>query len=1212
MPKNATFGAQKNKQQNMKLNHPHTYVYPLWGLFMIALVFACEKPTSSTVYKKLDSSITGLDFVNEITETDSFNILETEFIYNGGGVAVGDLNGDGLQDLFFAGNQVDNRLYINKGGLKFQDISTSSGVQKPNPEIWSSGVTILDINLDGLQDIYVCNTLSEEANNRRNLLYINQGNDGEGNPSFQEMGAAYGVADTSHSSHAQFFDYDRDGDLDLFVGVNLIEGRYPNQFVDIKLDGTGLNRDNLFRNDWDESLGHPVFTDVSLEAGLLQDGYSHSTLIHDFNEDGWPDIYVANDYQSDDLIFINNQDGTFTNQAGKIFKHFSLSAMGSDVADFNNDGAADFFTTEMQPYYNKRKKLFQGESSYQMQILTERFGYNYQYTRNTLQLNRGTDPDTDLPVFSEVGMYAQVQETDWSWAALFADYDNDGWQDLYVANGFPRDVTDRDFADFRAFASNLVTTKELYERIPEVKSPNFLFRNQGDLTFASVGKEWGLAFPSFSNGAAYADLDNDGDLELVTNNIDDEAFLFENTTNQASMVSPSQQYLRVNLQGPESNPGAYGAKIEIRHGGIQQLRFNLSNRGYLSQSENIAHFGLGEVSEIDTLLVTWPDGRQTLQEGVKSNQILEIAYETAGASKDLAASTDKLFAEVAANYQLAYEHKDIDFIDFNFQRTLPHKFSQYGPSIAIGDANGDGRDDVFLGGSRGFDQTWMWQQADGQFQSETISFKTDGEKREEDIASLLFDADGDKDLDLYLVRGNAQSEAGSALYQDVLYINDGTGQFTLASDALPEMTANGSCVKAADFDRDGDLDLFVGSRVLPRAYPLPDRCYLLRNDSEGGKAKFTDITASINEKLLKPGLITDALWTDVDGDQWPDLMLAGEWMSLMVFQNEEGKGLKDITAASGLAEYAGWWNSLAAADLDQDGDMDYIAGNFGENLYFRCTSDQPLKIYGQDLDQNGMVDPLISCYWQDSLGNKDEYLYHPRQDLVKQFVGIRKKFNTYGEYGEATVSEMFTPEEMEGATILTANWMKTAVIENLGNGKFELKALPIEAQLAPVYAILPYDLNQDGQIDLLMIGNDHGIEVQQGRADAFNGLALVNQGGFEFQPLSLAESNFMVRGDGIGMATIGLETGQELILATQHRGSLRAFELKNENKGQVIPLQQTEVKARHFLADGKQQVEELYWGSSFLSQRGRYVMKSPNVSKIELLAADGTVSRTIE
>lgn len=1195
----------------MRHNHPYTAISVLYVLFVLILSSACDSSHSDTTYRLLPSLESGVDFINEITETDSFNILETEFIYNGGGVAVGDLNGDGWQDLFFAGNQVDNRLYLNQGGLKFKDISQEAKVTKPNPAIWSSGVNIVDINRDGRSDIYVCNTLTDDPRYRRNLLYINQGNDNQGHPTFVELGAAYGVDDPSHSSHAQFFDYDNDGDLDLFIGVNLIEGRYPNQFVDIKLDGTGLNRDNLFRNDWSEELGHPIFTDVSLEAGLLQDGYSHSTLIHDFNDDGWQDIYVANDYQSDDLIFINNQDGTFTNQAGKIFKHFSLSAMGSDVADFNNDGAADFFTTEMQPYYNKRKKLFQGESSYQMQILTERFGYNYQYTRNTLQLNQGTDPDTQLPVFSEVGMYAQVQETDWSWAALFADYDNDGWQDLYVANGFPRDVTDRDFGDFRAFASNLVSIQELYERIPEVKSPNFLFRNQGDLSFASVGKDWGLAIPSFSNGAAYADLDNDGDLELITNNIDDEAFLFENTLIQGDKVPAAQQYLRVKLKGWDVNPDNYGAKIEIKAGGARQIRYSLSNRGYLSQSENIAHFGLGRIAQVDSLIVYWPDGKQSILLGIKANQLLEVDYESAQEPKLFPEQVETPpLQEVADQYQLNYQHQDLDFIDFNFQRTLPHKFSQYGPSIAVGDANGDGRDDIFLGGSRGFDQTWMWQQADGQFRQETVSYKTDSEKREEDIASLLFDVDGDADLDLYLVRGNAQSEAGSRLYQDALYLNNGKGQFSLATGALPEMTANGSCVKAADFDRDGDLDLFVGSRVLPRAYPLPDRCYLLRNDSDNSQVKFTDVTALFNEKLLKPGLITDALWTDVDGDQWPDLMLAGEWMSLMVFRNEAGESMRDLTETSGLADYKGWWNSLAASDLDQDGDMDYIAGNFGENLYFRCTSDEPLRIYGQDLDKNGMVDPLISCYWQDSLGNRNEYLYHPRQDLVKQFVGIRKKFNTYGEYGEATVPEMFSEEEMEGATILSANWMKTAIIENLGEGKFKLKALPIEAQLAPVYAILPYDLNQDGQMDLLMVGNDHGIEVQQGRADAFNGLALLNQNGLEFRPLSMAESNFSVRGDGIGMAKL-LSNGQEIIIATQNRDSLRAFRPVH-GTAQYVPLQAEEVKAIYYLQGEKRRLEEFYWGHSFMSQQGRFVTKTDLVDKIELLNDKGEVSRVLD
>ncbi len=1196
----------------MKHNHPSIYTSLLFFLTSLLLLVSCEDRQNSTTYRLLSPTESGVNFINEITETDSFNILMTEFIYNGGGVAVGDLNGDGLEDLFFTGNQVDNALFLNQGKLKFQDVSEIANIQKTVSTQWSSGVNILDINLDGQLDIYVCNTLDENPDNRRNLLYVNQGNNSDNIPTFKEMGAAYGLDDPSHSSHAQFFDYDNDGDLDLFVGVNLIEGRYPNQFIDIKLDGTGLNRDNLFQNNWDENLGHPVFKDVSLEAGLLQDGYSHSTLIHDFNEDGWQDIYVANDYQSDDLIFINNQNGTFTNQAGKIFKHFSLSAMGSDVADINNDGDADFFTTEMQPYYNKRKKLFQGESSYQMQILTERYNYNYQYTRNTLQLNQGTNPSTGLPIFAEVGMYAQVQETDWSWAALFADYDNDGWQDLYVANGFPRDVTDRDFADFRAFASNLVSTKELYEKIPEVKSPNFLFKNKGDLSFESIGKDWGLAIPSFTNGAAYADLDNDGDLELITNNIDDAAFIFENTLVKNEIIPADKNYLRVQLKGAQKNPDAFGASVQIRHEGKRQQRFLLSGRGYLSKSENTLHFGLEKASTIDTLIVTWPDKKQSIMTAVAANQLLVVNYETAGATMPAGKTPIAAFLEVASAHGLQYKNEDLDYIDFNFQRTLPHKFSQYGPSIAVGDANGDGLADVFLGGSRTFDETWMWQQSDGTFTSESVSYKVDSEKREEDIGSLLFDAEGDGDLDLYLVRGNAQSEAGNALYQDVLYLNNGNGGFTPATDALPEMLANGSCVKAADFDGDGDLDLFVGSRVLPRSYPLPDRCYLLRNDSQADQVKFTDITAEVSTDLLKPGLISDALWTDINGDQWPDLILAGEWMPLTIFENQEGKSFQNITETSGLADYRGWWNSLTAADLDQDGDMDYIAGNFGENLYFRCTSDEPIRIYGKDLDDNGMIDPLISCYWQDSMGKKDEYLYHPRPDLVKQFVGIRKKFNTYGEYGEATVADMFTEEELEGALVLSANWMKSAVIENLGDGTFNVKALPIEAQLAPVYGILPYDINQDGQLDLLLVGNDHGVEVQQGRADAFNGLAMINESGFNFAPLSIAESNFMVKGDASGMVSLLAGKDKELILAGQNRDDLRVFSPTAPASQEYVSLSPTETKALYYLEDGSKRLEEFYWGSGYMSQKERYVSKRGGVSKIELLDSKGEISRVIE
>ncbi len=1187
-------------------------ITPRFILFAFAcLAMGCQ-PDRMHFAQRLPEE-TGVHFINRITENDSLNILKVEFVYNGGGVAIGDLNGDGWDDLFFTGNQVDNAAYLNRGQFRFEDITGRAGLQKTHPRQWSSGVNVLDINRDGRLDVYVCNTLQAEESLRRNLLYVNQGNDADGVPLFEEMAAAYGLDDPSHSSHAQFFDYDNDGDLDLFVGVNWIEREYPSQFVELTHDGSAPNRDRLFRNDWIDSLGHPVFTDVSLQAGLVHDGYSHSTLIYDFNNDGWQDIYVANDYWSNDLIFINQQNGTFTNQAGKIFKHFSLSAMGSDLADLNGDGQAEIFTSEMQPYYNKRKKLFQSESSYQTQIYTEEYNYEYQYTRNTLQLNQGTNPATGLPLFSDIGLFARVQETDWSWASLFADYDNDGWTDLYIANGFPKDVIDHDFSDFRIYARNLVSQEKLLAAIPQVKSPNFLFRHRGDLTFENVTKDWGLDLPSFSNGAAYGDLDQDGDLDLVVNNIDDPAFLFENKQHQPGKLNPNGHFLRIQLQGPVSNPDAFGASVDIYHAGRRQKKYLLSARGYLSTPEHALHFGLGQSDGVDSILVHWPDGMSSRLGPTAANQTLEITYgdgpmQTPGHSP--APGPSPLFESAAASFQLHYQDTDIDFVDFNFQRTLPHKFSQYGPSLAVGDVNGDGLEDLFLSGSWGAPETWMIQQADGHFLTRKVYYKRHVEFQEEDAGSLLFDADSDGDLDLYLVRGSAQHPAGDTLYQDALYLNDGKGGFTWAPGALPELRANGSCVKAADFDGDGDLDLFVGSRVLPQAYPLPDRSYLLRNESRGGEVRFVDATEAVCADLLKPGLISDALWTDHNGDHRPDLLLAGEWMPLRLFENR-GDRLVEITEGSGLADRRGWWNSLAAADIDLDGDIDYVAGNFGENTYFQCSTEEPIRVYGKDLDNNGMVDPLISCYWPDSLGVRREYFYHPLQDFVKQLVSIRKQFQSYGAYGEATVEEVFDEGELDDAPVFSANFMQTVALENLGGGQFRVRPLPTAAQLAPVYGILPYDVDADGRLDILLTGNDFGMELQQGRADALPGLVLMNRGDWRLEPVPLAESHFLVSGDARGLATIATAGGQELILAAQNRDSLRVFQPAIAPQRRLVPLEAGEVKALVHFADGRRRLEEYYLGSGFMAQRGRYLALTPGVVRIDLFDGRGALRRSV-
>ncbi|MGJ8736601.1 VCBS repeat-containing protein [Zobellia laminariae] len=1192
----------------LKNSFPTTLFFVFSTVFL--LFISCNKKASATRFISVDQNDSKLIFNNKLIENDSINIMDNEFVYNGAGVALGDLNGDGLDDIFFAGNQVENKLFLNLEELKFKDVTEAAHITKTDSLQWSSGVSIIDINADGKLDIYVCNTFRKTDIRRKNLLYINQGNNSQSIPEFKEMAEEYGVADDTYSSHAQFFDYDNDGDLDLFIGVNQIEGIDPSDFRPIEDDGSSMSKDRLYENTWDSTLNKQHFVNASNKAGIKFHGYSHSTLIHDFNNDGWPDIYVANDFLSSDLIYINNQDGTFTNKARDIFKHFSFSSMGSDAADINNNGNLEFFTTEMQPYYNKRKKLFQGPSNYQKEIFIKKYDYEKQYARNTLQTKLGNNPETNLPIYGEIAMLTETKETDWSWAPLFADYNNNGLQDLFITNGFPKDVTDRDFGDFRASSSRLLSKKKLLAAIPEIKIPNFMFSNHGNLNFKDSTKDWGLNMPTYSTGAAYADLDHDGDLDLVVSNINDNALLLENKSNE---FSEPQHFLRVKLTGQKENISAIGAYVEIFADSLHQKKSLLSGRGYLSQPELTFHFGLGDRKKIDSLLISWPNGKNQVVKTTVLDSVLNIAYNPKE-TRNLKSNTIDYktnFENVTENYNLEHLSQDHDFIDFNFQSTLPHKFSQYGPSLSVGDVNGDGLDDMFVASSRNFKEKWFIQNSNQTFNQIEVGYKTSDKLEEEDAGTLLFDADNDGDLDLFIARGCAQYPTGHDYYQDILMINDGKGSFSQSEEGLPDMKTNSSTVKAADFDRDGDLDLFVGSRVLPFSYPKPDRSYILRNDSTKEHVKFTDVTTDIASSLEFAGLISDALWTDFNGDFWPDLILVGEWAPLRFFRNENGK-LIEITDNTGISNYSGWWNSLAAADLDNDGDIDYIAGNVGENINFKGSKEEPVHIYSKDLDQNGSIDPLISFYLRDSIGIKKEYLYHPWQDVTKQYVGIRKMFNSYGEFGESTLPEMFSDGLLDDAAVDSLTYMKSSWIENLGNEKFRMHELPVQAQFAPVYGIQPLDFNADGLNDILLVGNDFGMEVQQGPADAFIGLALKNEGNGNFRPVSLDESGFFVPGDAKAIVNLIAGDSKKLIVVSQNNDSLKVFNTPKLNLFKVLALQPNEVKAQVELHDSTKQMHEFYWGSTFQSQSGRFIEVKEDFIEIRFYDNKGNLTRQIK
>lgn len=1182
--------------------------------FLLYVLYSCK---SKTLFTSVTSDHSGIYFNNQIIETDSINVLDQENVYNGGGVGIGDFNNDGLQDIYFTGNMVSNKLYLNKGDFKFRDVTDEAKVGGGGK--WCRGAAVVDINNDGLNDIYVCATLKKTTEQRKNLLYVNQGIDTKGIPHFAEMAGQYGLADTSQGTQAAFFDYDNDGDLDVYIVNNeIVKFDFPNRFRPVMRDGAHPNTDKLYRNDWNDSLKHPVFTNVSKQAGITIDGYGHAVTICDINVDGWKDVYVSNDYLSNDLLWINNHDGTFTDSLKTYFKHTSANAMGNDVIDINNDGLADVVALDMNPEDNYRKKMMLNANSYQTYQNSDYFGLQYQYVRNTLQINQGprvTQNDSiGPPIFSDVSFYAGIAETDWSWTPLVADFNNDGNRDIIVTNGFPKDVTDHDFVSFRNQAYAVAAKQQLLEQIPEVKIPNYAFKNNSDLHFENATKQWGLGISSFSNGAVYTDLDNDGDLDIVINNINDEAFVYKNNLIANGKENQSNHFLAVQFRGDTLNKNGLGSWIELYYDkGKKQVWENTPYRGYLSSVQAGAHFGLGSVNKIDSVVIRWPGFSMEIIRDLKVDQALKVDIKNAKLHytfNDDGFATSTLFKEITSDAGINYYHEEKDYTDFNVQKLLPHKLSEYGPGLAAGDVDGDGLDDIISGGSFGFAAQIFLQQKNGKFlQRQLLSEQDLADKRWEDMGLLLFDADSDGDLDLYTSSGGYENEHNSDVYQDHFYINDGKGNFKSDSAALPKNLASKFCVRAADYDRDGDLDLFIAGRVDPWNYPKPVSSFIYRNDSQNGQIKFTDVTASVAKDLTNIGLTCDAVFTDFDNDGWQDLIIAGEWMPITFLKNEKGI-FKNISQSSGINDKVGWWNTISCGDFDHDGDIDYVAGNLGLNSFYRASDSFPVSITAKDFDNNGSYDAFPSLYLPASQQNvqKFEFAAQTRDDAVKQMIGMRSSFQNYKSYATVTFDKFFTPAQMKGALILKANYFPSSFIKNNGKGKFSITPLPMEAQVSAINGMVTGDFNNDGNLDVLVNGNDYGTEVSVGRYDALNGLLLAGNGRGGFKALSILESGIFIPGNGKALVKLKLDNKYG-IAASQNRGALKIFELKQ--KVTIIPLEKNDISATCTFKNGKIERKEFYYGNSFLSQSARFIEAGLDMKSLTITNNKGE-SRTIE